>query len=131
MFNDFKPISLNVWKKVLISPEMLAITILYTLAVFFFHYLVAWIAGLNFKNQFGANKQILIGLDEKGLAIDVEEVKSFIPWEKFCKFSQIKDRILLYVSKKNAVALPKRAFASDAEWSDALNFIHQRISKKT
>lgn len=129
-FNEFKPIPFDTWKDIFHMPQVHVSVFIYVFAVFYLHYPLSWLGSLSFKTQYGANKKITGVIDTQGFSYDMEGIISYIPWNKILKCVVRSDRIFVYLSRRGILTLPKRGFANETQWNEAIQVIAQNLDQE-
>lgn len=93
--------------------------------------LAGLVAAFVFKKNASANKSIRVELHENGIHASSEDIRSEIGWKSIVKVIETNGYLFLALSKREALALPKRAFSSEADFAEALRFVGKHVSPQT
>lgn len=121
-----------------VSPEYLEIYARYLPLWFlplFFALFGTQVAGLAaayvFKRNASANKEIVVELQENFILARSEDIRSEVSWKSVVKVIETDRHLLLALSKREALTLPKRAVASEDEIADVMHFVSSHVSPQT
>ncbi len=97
--------------------------------LFFWEDLAAFANGVSFAKNEIAKKPTTVRVDHEGVRLSVAEVSSQVGWSAIVKVIETATRLFLVISARQAVVLPRAAFASDAEYAAARAFVLERIGE--
>ncbi|NTJ41689.1 YcxB family protein [Agrobacterium larrymoorei] len=94
-----------------------------------------YIAGLNaaliFKRNASANKEISFELLEHGFIASSDDIRSELSWASITKVIETDHHLFLAISRREALTLPKRAFASETDFARTMDFVRNHVSPQT
>jgi hypothetical protein len=92
------------------------------LTVFSSH-LAALMAAMVFKTRAAANQEIVVTLSQDGVTARSADINSAISWGGIVKAIETKTHLFLALSKREALILPRRGFASAADYVEGFRLI--------
>lgn len=93
--------------------------------------LAGLLAAYVFKKNASANKEIVMELQESSILARSEGIRSEVSWTSIVRIIETDRHLFFALSKREALTLPKRAFASEAEFAEALRFVSSHVSPQT
>ncbi len=102
-----------------------------SLALFFliarFDYLLSmWLGWFWYRKMTVAGKTVTIVLDEAAVLWSGEAVSGRLEWPAIKRIEAGRDRTFLFIGPLEALIMPRRAFAGEAEYARALDFARAR-----
>lgn len=104
-----------------------AILFLPLLLVIFGDQLAGAIAALVFKTRAAADKEIIVTLSDNGIHARSADIDSNVSWRGITKAIETKTHMFLALSKREALILPRRGFASSADYDEALCLVRKHL----
>ncbi|NTF06831.1 YcxB family protein [Agrobacterium rubi] len=96
------------------------------LTVFSGH-LAGLMAAMVFKTRAAANQDIVVTLSRDGVRARSADINSDISWSGIVKAIQTRTHLFLALSKREALILPRRGFASDADYAEAVCLVRAHL----
>ncbi|WP_416408390.1 YcxB family protein [Agrobacterium rosae] len=97
------------------------------LLVVFSDQLAGLIAVLVFKTRAAANKEIVVTLSDHGVRARSADINSEISWKGIVKAIETQTHLFLALSKREALILPRRGFASDADYAEGVALVRANL----
>lgn len=105
---------------------------LFGLILFIFHRRILLPAVVrDFISGYGLSDEAHIVAADAGMNYEVNGIKTDIPWSAIQRVTRRYGCIFLSTSRKNAIVLPERAFATPEEAERFLSFAQRRAGKKS
>lgn len=98
------------------------------LVTFFSHWLSWTFSFLCYKQIASANTTITMGLTDEAIETSSSVADSTLPWTAVKRVIREIDYLFLPISKRESLILPRRSFASDAEFDEACQYVVERVS---
>lgn len=99
--------------------------------LFFWENIAAYTSGVSFARNELARKPTTVRADADGVHIGIDTISSDVGWSAILKVIETAERLFLTISTRQAVVLPRRAFASEADYAAARDFIREHIGRET
>ncbi|HXV32322.1 MAG TPA: YcxB family protein [Sinorhizobium sp.] len=112
-------------------PDYAAAILIPVVALLFGHHIWGLIAASVFKNNALANRDIELSLRQSGIKGGTAAICYEFDWEAVKKIIETRTHLFLALSKREALIIPRRAFASDGEYQAARRFILSQAGTTT
>jgi hypothetical protein len=89
---------------------------------------VALVAALNYRRHALADKDVTLSFDGNGVTATSPNLTSEIGWEAFLKLVETPTHAFLAVSRREALIVPRRAFADEDDHLMLMGFIRARLA---
>jgi hypothetical protein len=89
---------------------------------------VALVAALTYRRYAAADKDVTLSFDGHGVTATSPNLRSQIGWEAFLKLVETPTHAFLVVSRREALIVPRRAFADDDDHRMLMGFIRARLA---
>lgn len=99
----------------------------FVLAVLLQPLVLGFNAGRTYRRYAIADQEIRLGFEADGLETLLTSFESWVSWHAIEKIIETKDHAFLDISRREALILPRRAFANDADYRRWLGFVRDRI----
>lgn len=89
------------------------------LMLFFWETVMAFLGSFTFSRNVLAKKPTTVTADAQEIRLGVEGLSSTVRWDAITKLIETRKHLLLMLATQQAVVLPRRAFASEADYAAA------------
>jgi len=91
-----------------------------------------WLTARSFYRKIAAaEKEVTMTVDASGIEAQSPDLKSNIGWSAIQRVIPVRDHVFLAISKREALIVPRRGFASDAEFAAFLPFVARHVPAGT
>jgi YcxB-like protein len=108
----------------LLAGLLVAIVIVAVIDFVFLH----WLYRLVFRRFALANREMTVTLDDDRIAWAATGFAGECAWSSVKWMVETKDRLFLFISKVEAIVLPRRATASDTEFQSMAAFVRKHVN---
>jgi hypothetical protein len=88
----------------------------------FWDHLFAFAASFSFNKNVLAKKPTTIRASGDDIVLSIDDISSTLAWSAITRVIETRKRVLLMVATQQAVILPRRAFATQADYLAARDF---------
>jgi YcxB-like protein len=103
---------------------LLLISLLVLVDIVFDWILMPWV----FRRLAIANKSLVMAFDHDGIVWSTEGLKGELAWSKVTRIITLKGYVFLFISKLEALCIPRRAFTSEAAFSSLVTYAKERVN---
>ena len=106
---------------------MFVVLVMLVASVAWKHWFSAALAFFHFRGLAFAGQTYEVDVGEDGIELRAPGVSSHVDWSRVLAVIECRDHLFLKIDKRQAVGLPRRAFADDAAFRSAAAFVETRI----
>jgi hypothetical protein len=89
---------------------------------------VALIAAFTYNRNAIADKDVALSFDGNGIVTTAPNLVSHLAWDAIIRVIETPTHAFLAISRREALILPRRAFADEHDWKMLLGFIRARLA---
>jgi hypothetical protein len=111
-----------------VYPFIAVMLVVLLFALFSRPWLLAWTARRVYPRNAFADKQIVFEITDVAIVGGLPLISSTIAWAAVVRLIETPERLFVAISRREALIIPRRAFASDADFVDFLAFARGRLA---
>lgn len=108
-----------------------AVLVVFAAIARFDHLATMWLGWFWYRRLAAAGRRVTVVLDEAAVMWSLDGVSGRMEWSAIRRAVEMADRMLLFIGPLEGLMIPRRAFADEAAYTNALEFVKAHVVIQT